>query len=497
MSYFGYGNNSTYAYKPRKTPEQEMAHYRAGYPGDKGLSNPRATKNLSFFKGVGRQLPNGFTVVMFHPGGKFWGDYKSLESMHNYIQWLFPIHERSAFNPDSQALMRQEAAAIRADPVCCANLVLNYRCYLDFIGFELVDEATGELRRRPDGQWETRFANLDLHSHNNLRITRILKCLGSCGFERFKAPLIRALMHAVYTERTMPSLRGALEDYWVHTIMDDDERDAMVERVDACKAYIMNPVFCLPSDMPHLTARIMGSKSDEGALVDVWWSLDSAWYRGKVTRFSSFSAVHTVEYEDGDVRDHMLMSFGESCSVLPMVPMEEAEAYLTAHGGVRVPPPPTAPPADAEASGGGAATPPLPPIAIISIVAGAEGGADAAAAAPTAVVRCASLDATMQDDAAAAGGAGGGGDDGDEEDDASPRATILPLVPPFPAGTMILGKFNNGLSYPGTVGMKGFDAKTNSYHVVFEDGDDHPNFRAFDVKQDLAAPVKVNTFYFI
>ena len=52
-------------------------------------------------------------------------------------------------------------------------------------------------------------------------------------------------------------------------------------------------------------------------------------------------------------------------------------------------------------------------------------------------------------------------------------------------GTLVLGKFSNGRWYPGTVTAPGFDADTKTYHIRFEDGDDLPNFRAADVKQDL------------
>ena len=296
----------------------------------------------------------------------------------------------------------------------------------------------------------------------------------------------------------MPSLRGALEDYWVHTIMDDGVRVELIDAVAKYKAYLVNPVFCLPSDMPHLPAKLMGGSADEGAMVDVWWHLDAQWYRGTISRYSPYTGVHTVTYEDGDVRDHNLPGFGEGCKLLPMVPMSESEAYLATHGGARAPLPPTSPPSSAAADGGAAdGAPPLPAAATLSI----DG-------APAALVRCQSLDAAE----------GGAADDEvsvllcnilrescsqfdslpltsltiplDQGDEADAPAPVAIVAKPYPPGTMMLGKFNNGKWYPGIVTTAGHDAASKTYAVMFEDGDVHPRFRECDVKQDLGCPVE-------
>ena len=46
---------------------------------------------------------------------------------------------------------------------------------LDFYGFELVDEETGEIRRLSNGGYKSRFHNLNTSGHNYLRITVSLK----------------------------------------------------------------------------------------------------------------------------------------------------------------------------------------------------------------------------------------------------------------------------------------------------------------------------------
>lgn len=42
---------------------------------------------------------------------------------------------------------------------------------LDFYGFELVNEQTGEIRRANNESYRDRFRNLNTSSHNYLRIT--------------------------------------------------------------------------------------------------------------------------------------------------------------------------------------------------------------------------------------------------------------------------------------------------------------------------------------
>jgi hypothetical protein len=38
-----------------------------------------------------------------------------------------------------------------------------------------------------------------------------------------------------------------------------------------------------------------------GAVLQVWWVDDEAWYRGRVTEFDPIGWRHRVEYDDGDV----------------------------------------------------------------------------------------------------------------------------------------------------------------------------------------------------
>jgi hypothetical protein len=107
-----------------------------------------------------------------------WDD-GALEAVHDYIQWLFPLPEPSAFNPNAPLLTPEDIEAFRTDPVLRAHLLRSSERLLTFLGLawgeEGVKEGPNFAERVPD-VWE--FPN-----HNWLRITRILRSLTLLGLE--------------------------------------------------------------------------------------------------------------------------------------------------------------------------------------------------------------------------------------------------------------------------------------------------------------------------
>lgn len=92
-----------------------------------------------------------------------------LDSIHDYIQWLFPLPTRSAAQPHSPTLTALEIEAIRLDRRATDNLQRAAHRMLRFYS------STRE--------W------LTSHDHNHLRITRIIRSLrlliGSDDARRF------------------------------------------------------------------------------------------------------------------------------------------------------------------------------------------------------------------------------------------------------------------------------------------------------------------------
>lgn len=83
----------------------------------------------------------------------------------------------------------------------------------------------GELERTPN--YKERFHNLNTSSHNYLRITRILKCLGEFEMEHLKAPFIRFVLHEAIEMQTLRNVLDSCMSYWVEVLKSDDERKEM------------------------------------------------------------------------------------------------------------------------------------------------------------------------------------------------------------------------------------------------------------------------------
>lgn len=104
-----------------------------------------------------------------------------LESVHDYIQWLFPTRQRSAFNAAAPELGTEEIRAFREDDRLKTALAASLRQMLGFYGFASREEA-GQPIIAPAEDWSTRReAWFHPGNHNLLRITRILDSLTTLG----------------------------------------------------------------------------------------------------------------------------------------------------------------------------------------------------------------------------------------------------------------------------------------------------------------------------
>ncbi len=103
-----------------------------------------------------------------------------MEYYHDFIQWMFPIRQRSVYNPDAPTLSDEDVAAFLARPELQANLRNSFVVFLRFLGLEL-DESTGTVRESTD--FPARSAVFAMPNHNWLRITRVLHSLKALGLE--------------------------------------------------------------------------------------------------------------------------------------------------------------------------------------------------------------------------------------------------------------------------------------------------------------------------
>jgi hypothetical protein len=101
-----------------------------------------------------------------------------IESVHDFIQWLFPLREPSQYNPDAPRLTDADIAEFRADPTLRENLMRSFEVFLAFLGLR---HEAGRIIEAPDFDRKSevwRYPN-----HNWLRITRVLTSTRLLGLE--------------------------------------------------------------------------------------------------------------------------------------------------------------------------------------------------------------------------------------------------------------------------------------------------------------------------
>jgi hypothetical protein len=128
-----------------------------------------------------------------------WDD-DALESVHDFIQWLFPLPEASQFNPDAPLLTAEDIAAFRTNEQLRANLRRSFDRILSFLG--LAWDADSDIVPGPN--FESRAADVWIApNHNWLRITRILGSLRLLGLKPEAKALFARLEH-FYEETRFP-----------------------------------------------------------------------------------------------------------------------------------------------------------------------------------------------------------------------------------------------------------------------------------------------------
>ncbi|WWC97092.1 hypothetical protein V866_003970 [Kwoniella sp. B9012] len=143
-----------------------------------------------------------------------------------YVQWFFPIRERGV-NPLAQPLTPDEIDKMKVDETIQDRLLRSYKMMLSFYG---IDFNNGKLKLSQDHK--ERFRNLRDHSHNLLRLTRILKHLSEFPLLQPHAASLVLFFTAVHSEGLLNfeegSVRGnSLEQWWSNCFRDEGERRAI------------------------------------------------------------------------------------------------------------------------------------------------------------------------------------------------------------------------------------------------------------------------------
>lgn len=126
-----------------------------------------------------------------------WND-ETLENTHDFIQWWFPLTEPSAFNSHAPVASRVEFEELEGNERVRAGVERAMHRMLGFYG--LRQEASGEIRKSEE--WDQRSQNWAFRqTHNDLRITRILKSLCLLGHRSHAEALLVALEVILKEER--------------------------------------------------------------------------------------------------------------------------------------------------------------------------------------------------------------------------------------------------------------------------------------------------------
>uniref|UniRef100_A0A2K6FRB3 Opioid growth factor receptor n=1 Tax=Propithecus coquereli TaxID=379532 RepID=A0A2K6FRB3_PROCO len=254
---------------------QDMRRYRHCYPD---LVEPDCNgdmPNLSFYKNEIRFLPNGcFIEDILHN----WRDnYDLLEDNHSYIQWecrwphayvaTLTRLGQQAPGMAAGALQRAIFQAFKSSREIRERFVQAYELMLGFYGIRLQDRDTGAVCRAQN--YQKRFQNLNWHSHNNLRITRILKSLGELGLEHYQAPLARFFLEETLVQRELPGVRQSALDYFMFAVRCRHQRRELVRFAwehfrPRCK-FVWGPHDKLQRFRPSSPPRQLAAPRQQGA----------------------------------------------------------------------------------------------------------------------------------------------------------------------------------------------------------------------------------------
>jgi hypothetical protein len=117
-----------------------------------------------------------------------------LENVHDYIQWLFPLQTRSAFNPTAPLLTQRTIRAFRESEPLNSRLRRSIEVMLKFYGLELTEGKHGSMEIGKSPEFSTKSQNwLEPGNHNHLRLTRIMTSARLLGLEHYSRTLFARL----------------------------------------------------------------------------------------------------------------------------------------------------------------------------------------------------------------------------------------------------------------------------------------------------------------
>ncbi len=128
-------------------------------------------------------------------------DHDRLERVHDFIQWLFPLRERSLVNYSAPVATDGTAAAFADDAALRDALRQSFELMMDFYGLVVEQLDAGRMRVVQGGDFDRRSRNwVTPHNHNHLRLTRIIGSVRMLGLPSHGDALFERL-RSIYESR--------------------------------------------------------------------------------------------------------------------------------------------------------------------------------------------------------------------------------------------------------------------------------------------------------
>lgn len=138
-----------------------------------------------------------------------------LESIHTYIQWLFPLDTTSLYNENAPVLSSSGLETFQNSKELQQKLLKAFKVMLRFYGFETQNDkiVKADNFEEKAKNW---LALTPYRNHNMLRISRILRSLTLLGCNKEAKEFLKALtiINKEYPKQTNDSFR-----YWEQAVL--------------------------------------------------------------------------------------------------------------------------------------------------------------------------------------------------------------------------------------------------------------------------------------
>lgn len=140
-------------------------------------------------------------------------DNRMFECCHDFIQWMFPLHEKSYHATVSPVLSSAEVEQLRTSDAAKENMRKNFVRFCDFLGI-------GEDRNEKRIKWWAHDGN-----HNLLRITRAIRSLRLFGLDKEAGELVNKVWDVAeqykISSKSLGFWKKAYEDDVWNSLTDD------------------------------------------------------------------------------------------------------------------------------------------------------------------------------------------------------------------------------------------------------------------------------------